>query len=276
MYPILPILCLVGLVLSPLGTARADFVYSDFTSTAGLQLNANAATVGPVLRLTPSAFWNAGSVFTTSEVLLGPSNSFSTYFRFRMTESVGIGDGDGIGADGIVFLVQTDSNAVGGSGVGIGYAGVNPSLAIEFDTFFNSGIDPSGNHVGVNTNGNLVSLASANEPTRFNNGDIWNAWIDYDGSTDIVEVRWSQSAVRPAAAQLTHVVDLDALLGQGEAFVGFTSATGAAANNHDLLSWEFRGDFSPIDVPEPSTYLIALCALGGLAACRRTSRQLAG
>lgn len=238
---------------------RADFVYNNFSSTAGLQLNGTAAHVGNVLRLTPTTTFAGGSAFTTSTIPLGNQNSFSTYFSFLLTGSGGISDNDGTGADGLVFVVQTVSNNVGGAGAGIGYQGINPSLGIEFDTFNNSEV--SGNHVGINTNGSTSSLVSVNEPTRFNNGQVWNAWVDYNGGTGLLEVRWSLSAIRPAAAGLSTNLNLATILGQNTAFVGFTAATGSAVNNHDLLSWEFRESFNPVGVaPEPIS--LSLFALG--------------
>ena len=38
------------------------------------------------------------------------------------------------GADGIAFVIQPISNDEGSLGGGIGYAGISPSIAIEFDT----------------------------------------------------------------------------------------------------------------------------------------------
>src|SRR4030095_1052781 len=118
-------------------SASADITYNDFSSTAGLQLNGAAAQVGNALRLVPSVLNSGGSAFTPSQVPLGGLNSFSTYFQFRITDPQGIVDEDGSGADGLVFVVQTQNNNVGGAGGGIGYAGITPSVGIEFDTYNN-------------------------------------------------------------------------------------------------------------------------------------------
>ncbi len=217
------------------------FSYPDFSSTTGLQFTGNASQVGNVLRLSTAARFNAGSVFTTSPLRLGNGNSFSTHFQFRITNSGGISDEDGVGADGLVFVLQA-----GTTGGGIGYG--NSGLGIEFDTYNNGPAfaDPSGNHVGVDLNANVVSVQTQHEPVRFNNGAIWNAWVDFDGTSDQLEVRWSMSAVRPASAQLSRTIDLESLLGQNIAYAGFTSATGAAWGDHELLSWESLGGFAPV------------------------------
>lgn len=262
----------------------ADFTYSNFNSTAGLQLNGNAAAVGGVLRLTPADFWQAGSAFSTNTVSLSSSASFSTYFQFQIHDDGGISDEDGQGADGIVFTVETTSNSVGGSGVGIGYTGIPKSLGVEFDTYNNGGFDPNGNHVNFDYNGNFSGADTAVEiPGRMNDDGIWSAWIDYDGATNDLELRLVEnSTVRPAAPILQATVDLASILGSTDAYVGFTSATGAAYDDHDILNWQFRQDFNPINpipggggaVPEPSTYgLIGAAALLGVAGLRRRARR---
>ena len=256
-------------------SAIAGFSYSDFSSTAGLQLNGAAAQLGNELRLVNSVPFAGGSAFTTASTPLGGLNSFSTYFQFRIDNNAGIGDGDGVGADGLAFVIQTVSNNVGSLGGGIGYQGIANSVGIEFDTYNNGGPanDPDGNHVGIDLNGNIASVATASEPTRFNNGSIWNAWVDYDGTTNALEVRWSQAALRPAAAQLSSVVNLQTVLGQNSAFLGFTSATGSGYGDHNILNWEYRDSFSPINpaVPEPTSALFALGIVG--VALRQRSRR---
>jgi Bacterial lectin len=109
--------------------------YPDFSSVAGLTLNGNAAQAGNRLRVTPATFNQAGSAFSTNTVSLASNASFSTYFQFQFTSPGGACDGIGCGADGLVFVVQTVSNNVGGIGGGIGYDGIANSVGIEFDTY---------------------------------------------------------------------------------------------------------------------------------------------
>lgn len=43
------------------------------------------------------------------------------------------------GGDGIAFVIQEqDPRALGAGGAGLGYTGIENSLAVEFDTFYNS------------------------------------------------------------------------------------------------------------------------------------------
>ncbi|MBI2874209.1 MAG: hypothetical protein HYY09_03905 [Firmicutes bacterium] len=204
-----------------------------------------------VLRLT-TGLNQAGGAFLTNPIPLsgaeGFKASFSTAFKFQITRPVGCTDTDRVqGADGLVFVVQTQSNRYGGYGVGIGYSGIPKSVGIEFDTWNNGYIDRNnGNHVGIDLNGNINSAAFTPVQPAMNNGAVWNAWVDYDGNSKRLEVRLSTNDMRPETATLAHTVDLPAVLGTPQAYVGFTSGTGCAGGDHDIRSWIFTNTFNPI------------------------------
>lgn len=265
---------LVGLawVITVATPARATLIINkpNFANVADLTLNGAAAQVGNVLRLTPSLQTQAGSAFSTNQVSLNSNASFSTFFEFQISQPLNGG------ADGLVFVVQTVGNNVGGAGGGIGYAGINNSLGVEFDTFNNGGVDNgNGNHVGIDLNGSIASVALAPVATPMDTGIPFFAWVDYDGNTDNLEVRLSTANVRPLSPLLTHNVDLVNVLGQTNAFVGFTSGTGLAGNNHDILQWQLDNTFNPINgVPAPSSLaLLAIGALGSAGFVRRRQRH---
>ena len=249
--------------------AAADVVnFSDFSDTSGLVLNGSAASTatsdGQVMRLTNAAGNRAGSVFSETQV---DATNFSTKFSFRISDPGGsIFDGNTEnGADGFVFVVQPIDSSLGGLGQGIGYSGIGTSLGVEFDTWHNSANnDPSQSHVGINLNGSVnhnsgLPTADITGP-ELDDGDQWFTWIDYDGTN--LEVRLSMVDSRPIDALISYELDLPSVLGQETAFVGFTSATGAAWANHDILDWSYTGF-----VPAPGT--AALLAIAGIATARR-------
>lgn len=289
-FHFMPVLAGAFLLAGAQAASATTLLYNDFSSAAGLQINNNAAAPvtddqnRQVLRLTPATTGQSGSAFSTSTVSLATGASFSSAFRFRITQSGGICDEDGCGADGIVFAVQTVSNTAGGSGGGIGYSGLSNSVGIEFDTWNNGWWDGyNGNHLGIDLNGDVNSVARTGVGTRMNDGNVWSAWVDYNGASDLLEVRlvMGENAARPNDPFLSYTVDLATVLGTTDAFVGFTSGTGSAYGNHDILAWQFNSSYQPItdiggggnNVPEPSTLALMGIAATGLAGIRRKKQK---
>ena len=268
--------------------------YTDFSDLSGFTLNGvtntlntggtgvTAADGSKVLRLT-NDYSQSGSAFLTNSILLEDNNgfqaSFSTAFDFQISNPLSGG------ADGIVFVVQTEANTAGGGGGGIGYIGIDNSVGIEFDNWYNGAqdgvYDISTNHVGINLNGSVNSVIDENVSPDFDNGGIWHAWVDYNGASDLLEVRLSTVATRPTSALLSYTVDLVSVLGQSSAFIGFTSGTASAAAYHDIRAWQFTNTLNPIDdiidppvtVPVPGTLLLLGSGLLGIASINRRRKQ---
>jgi hypothetical protein len=301
------------LALLPATGRAQNFVFPSFTSNAGLQVNGNAATdvtgqdgTSKVLRLTPASDDQAGSAFSLNKVQLGSNASFSTAFSFQMWNGGGISDGTGNtpGADGIVFVLNTVSNTVGSLGQGVGYQGISNSVGIKFDTWddstangFPQDNDPNGNFVAIYNDGSTHLYDSSNPSNPYNNaatdamgsytpadlmknGDTWYAWIDYNGTTDELDVRLSETDVRPTLANLSETLDLNgaSILGSSpNVYAGFTSGTGSAYDNNDILNWQFNDTYNPIttvgNVPDqgPSLGMMAAVLLGlcSMAACAK-------
>jgi RHS repeat-associated protein len=220
-------------------STESEIRFDDFsTGLQRLAVNGDAAHIitqdGDVIRLAHASTFRGGSIF--SETTLD-ARQFHSSFTFRITDPGGLGGG----ADGIVFVIQAVSSSLGGTGGGIGYAGIPRSVGVEFDTFDNGGNEPGSNHVGIDLNGNVGhesgSPFSVGVTPNFDNGEIWHAWVDYDG--EILEVRVSPSFTRPEAATVSRPLDVPSIIQSDRAFAGFTAATGAGWGNHDILSWGY-------------------------------------
>jgi hypothetical protein len=239
-----------GLLYIPACLITVSAFGATAANTTDLTLNGSAKIVtgpqgGSVLWLTPAQQSQAGSVFTTNSVAFNSTYSFSTFFQFQMTDPGYYG-----ASDGMTFTLQTESaTALGANGGNLGYAGITPSVAVEFDTWQNS-FDINANHLAVLTNGQMNDLDPKTpygvtncQPSTgvfgcMSNGDIWSVWIDYDGTALHVAIA-DKSTTRPADL-LNYPVDIPSILGQSSAFIGFTAGTGAGYQNHVIANWYFR------------------------------------
>ena len=248
------------LALSLLNASRGTtqtIYYPDFSSTAGLQLNGNTASVANHLRLTTAQYYVRGSAYTVTPQSV--QNGFDTRFQFQISGIGGLfNDAQGNpGADGIAFVIQNSSNtALGEYGDQIGYGGVPNSFAVEFDTWYNGPSednDPNGNHISVHTRGLLpnsgheaYSLGYTTTIPNMSDGNVHNVEISYSPGTMRI---FLDNDVTP---RLTVPVNLATTLNlsNGTAFVGFSAATYNAWENHDLLNWTYTA------VPEPSAIVL--------------------
>ena len=125
------------------------------------------------------------------------------------------------------------------------------SVGVEFDNWNNGSCDGNNdNHAGIDIAGNTCSVVRADTlPAVLDSGSIFHAWVDYNGSTDTLEVRLALNDTRPIAALMSYNVDLVSVLGTTDAFVGFTSGTGAATADHDIRRWVFNSTYNPVVDP---------------------------
>jgi hypothetical protein len=261
------------------GTA---FTFTDFSSPLGLNLAGNALLTSNRLRLTEAKENQVSAVWLNNRVDV--QNGFTTSFQFQITDRGGytpdwepgvVNDG----ADGFTFTIQNQGpTAMGLYASGIGYYGIPNSLAIEFDTWNNkpSYCEPNGNHIAVQslgTNGNQPehcadpggafgnpTLGIAIPQKDMSDGTIYDVMIRYQpGFLDI----YFDNMANPLLSVNVDLGNLINLQGGRNAYIGFTSSTGGAFENHDIVKWSYS------DVPEPGAMLLAGLGLLAIACLRR-------
>lgn len=195
---------------------------------AQYQINGNAIqTECNCYRLTTANNNQNGSVWNV--------NLFDLSESFNFTFDVFLGCNDD-GADGLAFVLQPLSVNAGSVGGGIGYAGISPSLAIELDTYQNSG-EPSYDHMAIQQNGDVShngpnNLAGPTPISASSNNVEDCAWhllnIVWDATANTMTVYFD------GALRLTYTGDIvNAIFGGNpEVYWGFTAATGGANNEH--------------------------------------------
>ena len=234
--------------------ARLQLKPVPLVSPGMFSLVGSATLPNGVLRLTPAVESQAGAAWLrqAQPVLDG----FDSLFQFQITQPTGSG------ADGFAFVIQSvGPNAIGVEGAGIGYAGLAPSLAVEFDTWDNGpGFDPNGNHVSVQVRGGVDAASSL-----ANTGTGLKVTLD-DGLLHTARVRYASGRLSVFVDDfITPVLSLSlnlpdyVPLANGKAFVGFAGGTGALVNVHEIVSWRFQPSGVSVPVirqaPEPLQYL---------------------
>lgn len=262
--------------------AQDGFTYADFSSTANLNLVADAAQVGNMIALTPAVGRAKGAIW--SQFRQNVAGGFETQFTFSV-DNVHRG-----GADGFAFVIQNTSNtAIGGDGGALGYGdnpafggvGIANSLAIEFDMWDNAWDwdDLDGNHVSIQSrgvgpnspvygHGTMGAAPLQSSATDLNDGAIHTALITYTpglrGVSHGTLTVYVDDLLNPVLQASINLETLLALEGDGEAFVGITAATGNAldAQRHLVHSWSFTSV-----IPAPGA--VPLLGVAGLLAARR-------
>jgi hypothetical protein len=240
------------------GGIEALFDYSSFADADDqddFTLKGNALWTGDRLTLTPPSADQTSAAWRTQPVRFGPDYSFSAAMVYDIHTPGGTfadADPDGLGGEGITFTLQANSDQVlgaGGGGLGLDNTG-STFLAIELDSIATGSWDPDDSlpsHLGITTSSD-GNVARVGVP-RFNgNGfqagqpgpgvNLIYLWAEYTGDTGELDVYMALENVRPEVPTLTTTLDLAELFGaEPELYAGWTSATSAAFNGHDVLSW---------------------------------------
>ncbi len=269
----------------------------DFTSNQTcLALNGNSSFQGNVLQLTAAMTTQAGSAWYMAAQPVG--SSFSSTFTFQLTG--GSADGfaflvqnssagtSALGPGGCAMGFADDPLSGNDYFCGGATGGIQNSLAIGFKTFDDGTEYPPGNSVFIASNGagaNCENLPNGEAAGSFGcviaentltspsislaNGSLHTATVTYTTQPSASQTNCSSSS-----GCLDVILDGTDLFPSGvsfsmtsigltsnSAYVGFTAATGADYENHDILNWTFTpSSFGNVNVCPPHATTPAPCS----------------
>jgi hypothetical protein len=173
--------------------------------------------------LTPDATFQAGGVTFNDKVDLTHDFNMAFNIYFGPTQA----------ADGMAFVLHNDPGgaaAIGGSGGNLGAMGLQNGLAIEFDTYQNSGFgDPAYDHTNIldTDAGPGSNLTPATNLGNIVDGGWHQVGVTWDSQSHTLRY-WVDGKL---GGTLTGDIATNYLGGQTTAYFGFTGGTGGA---HDL------------------------------------------
>lgn len=134
------------------------------------------------------------------------------------------------GADGIVFILATSNTALGAGGGSLGYEGISPSIAVEFDDFLNGWGDPPLDHMAVISNGSVNHNASTNLFGPFVISEVENC------ADHCFSFEWNPMlqtfTIMLDSDVLTYTIDIANTIfnGNPSVYYGFSASTGSLSN----------------------------------------------
>ena len=222
-----------------------SLIYHDFSSPAGLILQAFASPFDGRLRLTraKSGEGIGGAWLDTEQPV---KDGFETTFQMLIT------DKKERGADGLAFAIQSGPTPrLGWPGCNLGFGGLTNLLVIKFKnyhgdnpqsiTFDEVAVMAADSPTNVLWDCGTPSLASVTNHVVFSDGLIHVVRILYVPGNLQVYLDDMVNPLMTVYVNLAKVMNLD----EGRAWVGFTAACGADWQNQDLLSWFFASNSDP-------------------------------
>ena len=204
---------------------RRDFITAEFIDN-----NDSSYSSGGVYVVTTDSGAVNGSIWYQRKLDLR--------VEFTIDVDVYLGDKDALGADGLAFILQNLDTGQGSTGGGLGYGGgspIDPSYAIEIDTYKNSPDPTSGaDHIGFvedgNTGANQEGSADVIEIKNVEDNTWHNFVIQWAPMTNTLSYVFTHSD-RTVYSD-SKVIDLQAVIGANIAYWGFTASTGGKQNEH--------------------------------------------
>jgi hypothetical protein len=221
--------------------ARADIL--GFNSGAGWTANNNGNTSLPAFSGNSVQMTNSNLFAATSVWFNTPQNiasGFTASFTYQAVGALGpVGQ-----ADGVTFALQNTGagpTALGAAGGGLGYGGLAPSAAVEFNVY-----SPNGVGTTFHTNG-AVSGYTPTGSVNIASGDVIQVVLTYNRIAGQLIQSLTDTSTTASDSRTYSVGDLVSVLGTSTPFVGFTGGTGLGSTNQTLTNFNLRTSVPEID-----------------------------
>ncbi|KAM3254749.1 hypothetical protein ACQJBY_048308 [Aegilops geniculata] len=222
--------------------ASINFAGQAFLSSSTLELTTNTSDANIQYSTSRASYVDKVPLWNSAT---GETASFTTTFSFQITPDK---DNPSNTGDGMAFFLGHFPSVIPPKSEG-GSLGLLPALtngtgdsrivAVEFDTFLNpQNADMNGNHVGIDVN-SVNSTASTDTTTipgrNLTSSHAMTATVKYHNGSKLLAV---DLLIEDALYQVNATIDLRRYL-PAEVAIGFSAATGWAAELHQILSWSF-------------------------------------
>jgi hypothetical protein len=237
------------LIGSAAALALAAVTHADVTNFGGFApangTGGSYAADGSTFTLTDNNQSEASSGFNLAAQNIG---AFNASFTYTASGSAA--------ADGLAFILQNDARgtgALGGTGGALGYGYTNggtavaPSAALQLNLF-------NGQGANFATNGD-TGVYNGVFPVTLTNGPV-NVNLNYNGST--VNVSLTDSASNTFTKSYSNV-SLPAIVGSGQALIGFSGSTGGFTATQTVSNFNFQAA-----APTATPAYFKPIAIGGL------------
>ncbi|MDB6122655.1 MAG: Legume lectin beta domain protein [Pedosphaera sp.] len=214
------------------------------TNSAGNNAGAVATLAVSRIVLNNGGGWtqNGGAVISNNVLTLidGQGNearsSFLNYPQYigAFRASFTYQDVGGGGADGATFVLQNSAagpSALGAGGGGLGYGGITPSAALEFNIY-----GPNTPGIALRSNGATGAPYSPTTPVNIASGDPIGVNLNYDGATLSLTLT---DAVTGLSFSTNYIANLPSIVGTNTAYVGITGASGGVASTQIISNFSF-------------------------------------
>ena len=215
---------------TPTGPPLLNYADGFAGAADSMAFNGGVAKIeGTKLQLTDGGAWQASSAFVTKPVDV---RAFYTRFRMHLLP-------DTSSADGMTFTIQgVGPAALGSNGQGLGYQGIERSVAVKFDLYdrerqhanatgmFMLGVPPK-TAGAIPLGGTGIDLHS---------GHPFDVTMAYDDNS--LKVTITDTETKASNTQ-TYAVNIPDAVGGNTAYLGFTASSGLVTSKQSILNWTY-------------------------------------